>query len=142
MAPTREQTNRGSDAPEARCGINPIVEFSRAAPILRIFDEGKAREFYLDYLGMSVDFEHRFNPESPLYMQVTRGALVLHLSEHHGDGTPGTHVLVYTTGIAELHHELAAKDRIGRQMPGLERDDLGIWLQVVDPFGNVWRFLE
>lgn len=81
------------------------MEFDRAAPILRIFDEGNAREFYLDYLGMTVDFEHRFNPESPLYMQVTRGALVLHLSEHHADGTPGTHVLVDTTGVAELHHE-------------------------------------
>jgi hypothetical protein len=29
-------------------------------PILRSFDEAKAREFYIDYLGFSVDWEHRF----------------------------------------------------------------------------------
>jgi ribosomal-protein-alanine N-acetyltransferase len=119
-----------------------MVEFNLAAPILRFFDEDKAREFYVDYLAMKVDFEHRFDPDSPLYMQVSRGKLVLHLSEHHGDGTPGTHVLVYTTGLAELQAELAGKDRIGRQLPGLEQDDIGTWVQVTDPFGNVLRFLE
>jgi hypothetical protein len=32
------------------------VTFLRAIPILRIFDETKAREFYLGYLGFEVDF--------------------------------------------------------------------------------------
>jgi hypothetical protein len=27
-------------------------------------------------------------------------------------------------------------------LPGLERDDIGTWLQVIDPFGNTLRFLE
>ena len=38
-------------------------------PILRNFDEAKAREFYLGYLGFQVDWEHRFEPGMPLYMQ-------------------------------------------------------------------------
>ena len=66
----------------------------RAIPILRIFDEAKAREFYLGFLGFTVDWEHRFAPDLPLYMQVSRGGLVLHLSEHQGDATPGSTVLV------------------------------------------------
>ena len=33
----------------------------RSIPILRMFDVAKAREFYVEYLGFTVDFEHRFN---------------------------------------------------------------------------------
>jgi hypothetical protein len=29
-------------------------------PVLRCFDEAKTREFYLDFLGFKVDWEHRF----------------------------------------------------------------------------------
>jgi hypothetical protein len=32
---------------------------------------------------------HRFAPDLPLYMQVSRDGSVLHLSEHHGDCSPG-----------------------------------------------------
>lgn len=31
-------------------------------PILRIFDEAKAREFYVGFLGFTVDWKHRFEP--------------------------------------------------------------------------------
>ena len=55
-----------------------------AIPVFRIFSVEKAREFYLDFLGFKVDFEHRFEPELPLFMQVSRGDCVLQLSEHHG----------------------------------------------------------
>ena len=57
-------------------------------PILRIFDEDKAKEFYVDYLEFVVDWEHRFEEEMPLYMQISLDSIVLHLSEHHGDCTP------------------------------------------------------
>lgn len=63
---------------------------SRVIPILRIFDVAKAREFYVDYLGFSVDFEHRFHDNAPLYMGISRDGLVLHLSEHHGDPSTGS----------------------------------------------------
>jgi catechol 2,3-dioxygenase-like lactoylglutathione lyase family enzyme len=54
---------------------------SAAVPILRIFDRAKAREFYVDFLGFTVDWEHG-GDGSPLYTQVSRGGTVLHLSEH------------------------------------------------------------
>jgi hypothetical protein len=62
---------------------------SRVIPVLRIFSVDKAREFYLDYAGFHLGWEHRDEPNAPLYMQVSRDGLVLHLSEHHGDGSPG-----------------------------------------------------
>jgi hypothetical protein len=65
-----------------------------ATPILRIFDVAKAREFYVDYLGYAIDWEHRFERALPLYMQISRDDSTLHLSEHHGDGSPGQHLRV------------------------------------------------
>src|SRR6476660_956877 len=85
-------------------------EFLRTIPILRIFDEQKAREFYIDFMGFTVDFEHRFEENAPLYMQVHRGELVLHLSEHFGDCCPGSTVFVWMTGIEEFHQEIAGKN--------------------------------
>ena len=65
------------------------LNYIRTVPILRSFDEAKAREFYVDWLGFTVNWEHRFEPGMPLYMQVSRDGIVLHISEHHGDGSPG-----------------------------------------------------
>ena len=70
------------------------IEFGPTIPTLRVFDEAKTREFYVQFLGCAIDWEHRFEPGLPLYMQVSRGGLILHLSEHHGDGSAGAHVFV------------------------------------------------
>lgn len=110
--------------------------FGRVVPILRIFDIAKAREFYVDYLGFTVDWEHRFEANLPLYMQVSRGDLVLHLSEHHGDGSPGVRVRIETAGIEDLHRELVARD-YGYLRPGLGRAPWGErYVELIDPFGN------
>ena len=63
--------------------------FGKTVPILRMFDEAKAKEFYVDFLGFAIDWEHRFESGAPLYMQVSLGSFQLHVSEHYGDGTPG-----------------------------------------------------
>jgi hypothetical protein len=69
-----------------------VISFNSIIPVLRIFDIEKADEFYLSFLGFAVDWDHRFRPTGPLYRQISRGNLILHLSEHHGDGTPGVHL--------------------------------------------------
>jgi hypothetical protein len=93
--------------------------FLQTVPILLIFDEAKAREFYCDFLGFRIDWEHRFEPDLPLYMQVSRSGLVLHLSEHFGDCTPGSTVFVRMTGIDALQSELIAK-KYKNLRPGVE----------------------
>jgi catechol 2,3-dioxygenase-like lactoylglutathione lyase family enzyme len=119
-----------------------LVEFGSVVPILRIFDIPKALEFYRDYLGCSVDWEHRFAPAMPVYIQVSRGNLILHLSEHHGDGSPGIRVRIATTHIAALHAELQRKD-YHYLRPGLEEEPWGeTTLTLLDPFGNRLTFHE
>lgn len=100
------------------------MQFSSAIPVLRIFSEQKAKEFYVDFLGFTVGWEHRFEPDLPLYAEVRRGGLILHLSEHHGDATPGSTVFVPLEGIDALHAELNGK-RYPYARPGIERYDGG-----------------
>jgi catechol 2,3-dioxygenase-like lactoylglutathione lyase family enzyme len=118
------------------------LAYTRTVPILRSFDEAKAREFYVDFLGFAVDWVHRFDADAPLYMQVSRDGIVLHLSEHHGDATPGSRVRVEVTGLAALHAELAAKCYRNNR-PGLERPPWGgLEVTVTDPAGNRITFAE
>lgn len=106
-----------------------------AIPILRIYDIAKAKEFYVDFLGFKVDWEHRFDDDAPLYMQVSRSGVRLHLSEHYGDGTPGSAVYIRGMSIAALSAELAAKQaRFARPCPTDKEPT------ITDPFGNMLRF--
>jgi ribosomal-protein-alanine N-acetyltransferase len=114
----------------------------RTVPVLRIFDIVKAREFYLDYLGFTIDWEHRFADGLPAYLQISRGGLTLHLTEHPGDATPGSAVYVEADGVGELHAELRAKD-FPYLKPDLEDDArTGAALELIDPFGNRLRFVQ
>jgi hypothetical protein len=119
------------------------IKYLRTVPILRSFDEGKAREFYVDWLGFAVDWEHRFDSNAPLYMQVSRTGIVLHISEqHHGDGSPGSHVRVEIKGLREFHAELTAK-HYRNNRPGLETPEWGgLEMTVIDPVSNRITFAE
>ena len=57
------------------------MRFNSVIPILRSFDEAKAREFYCDFLGFTVDWTHRFADDMPLYMQFSRSCAVIHMPE-------------------------------------------------------------
>ena len=109
-------------------------------PVLRIFDLALAKAFYVDWLGFRVDWEHRFEPGAPVYLQVAREPVVLHLSEHYGDGSPGVSVLVETEGIEDLHRELQG---YRYYKPHIEETDWGSRvMKVLDPFGNRLTFTE
>jgi catechol 2,3-dioxygenase-like lactoylglutathione lyase family enzyme len=118
------------------------IEFTRIIPTFRIFSVEKAKEFYIGWLGFQVDWENQFEENTPWYIQVSRGNLVLHLSEHHGDGCPGATVFVDMKGVEEFHREIIAK-KYKYNRPGL---DLTPWntrcVTVNDPFGNRIRFSE
>ena len=111
-------------------------------PILRIFHVEKAKKFYVNFLGFTVDWEHRFDPKAPVYMQVSRGGCVLHLSEHHGDCCPGSTVFLRVTGLDDYHREITAKN-YGYLKPGVEKTFYNAkCMEVIDPFGNRIRFNE
>lgn len=118
-----------------------MISFEKSIPIFRMFDEQKAREFYLDFLGFSVEFEHRFEADLPLYMGISRNGLQLHLSEHHGDACPGATLFVPMSNIELLRDELKQK-HYGYGRPEIVQQDWGKILEVCDPFGNRIRFCE
>lgn len=111
-------------------------------PIFRMFDVAKAREFYLDYLGFKVVFEHRFGENFPLYMGLVRDGCRLHLSEHHGDCSPGAAVRIAVTDVEALHDEISRKDyRYAK--PGLNEAPWGgLEFSVTDPFSNRVTFFQ
>lgn len=118
------------------------ASFRQGIPILRIIDVEKAWEFYRGFLGFTVDWEHRYEPGAPLYAQVSRAGLALHLNEHYGDGSPGARVFVPTTGLQTLRDELRAK-AYNYARPGIRQLFPGLRvMDVADPFGNVLRFGE
>jgi catechol 2,3-dioxygenase-like lactoylglutathione lyase family enzyme len=118
------------------------ISFTGVIPVLRIFDIAKADEFYQGFLGFSVDWDHRYEPNTPLYRQISRGDLILHLSEHHGDGSPGARLRVMMKGVRVFHDEIASK-RYRYMHPGLETTPWGtLETGVIDPFGNLIRFCE
>jgi hypothetical protein len=122
--------------------MTETVTFGQLIPVLRIFDIAKADEFYLGYLGFQVDWNHRFDENAPLYRQISRGNLLLHLSEHHGDGCPGARLRVMMRGVEAFHKELASKEyrymRPGLQPTPWKTLETG----VIDPFGNSICFCE
>jgi catechol 2,3-dioxygenase-like lactoylglutathione lyase family enzyme len=117
------------------------VRFGQTCPIMRIFDEAKAREFYVEFLGFNLDWEHRFGENFPLYAQVSRAGLSLHLSGHHGDASPGSTAFVRMEGVHAYQKELARKDyAFGK--PGVEDMLWGLVMTVTDPFSNRIRFCQ
>jgi hypothetical protein len=117
------------------------MAFEGTAPILRILDESKAKEYYLGFLGFKLDWEHRFGDNFPLYAQVSRSGLTLHLSEHHGDASPGSTVFVTMRGLREYQRELTQKD-YKNMKPSIEDLAWGMVMNVTDPFSNRIRFCE
>jgi catechol 2,3-dioxygenase-like lactoylglutathione lyase family enzyme len=114
-----------------------------ATPILRIFDYHKAIEFYRDWLGFSVDWEHRFGENSPVYMGISLQGIELHLSEHHGDSTPGARVYISDfKDLSEYHKSLLEKNYTYNR-PGISREEWNpknLCMEAIDPFGNRLTF--
>lgn len=114
----------------------------KVIPVLRIFDYAKALEFCRDWLGFKIEWEHTFEENLPVYMEATKDGTTLHLSEHHGDGTPGTRVFIWCTGVREYHEELIKK-KYKYNKPGIEKTFYGaLSFVVVDPFNNQISFNE
>lgn len=123
-------------------GRHEVSMKCQVIPILRIFDEEKAKDFYLGFLGMKLDWAHRFEPGFPIYMQVSKGDLVLHLSEHSGDCTPGSKVFVNVEDLDALYREVSSRQYTYCK-PGIEQAPWGgRCFTVTDPFSNKVLFNE
>ena len=118
------------------------MTLSDTTPVFRIFDEAKAKEFYVDFLGFRVEWEHRFEDGLPLYFEVSRDDVTIHLTEHHADCCPGAAVRLETDNLTELHEELGKKD-YGFARPEIDDTPWGTKeMSVKDPFGNRLTFVD
>ncbi len=116
------------------------MSFSKPTPILRSFDEAKAKEFYVDFLGFNIDWEHRFEDGFPLYMQISKGDCIIHISEHHGDCSPGAALRIDTDELDAFQQQLLAK-RYKYARPGIIDKPWGTReMTIADPFGNKLTF--
>lgn len=105
-------------------------------PILRSFDEAKAREFYVDFLGFEIFFEHRFAPDTPLYMGVILDRCALHISEHHGDACPGAAIRIEVDDVDAYCRALNDK-RYKNARPEVMEQSWGYRdMAIDDPAGN------
>lgn len=118
------------------------MSLGEPVPVLRIFDEGKAKEFFVDFLGFTVEWKHRFEEGIPLYLEVVKDDCTIHLSEHHGDCCPGAAVRIGTSDLNGLHMELNAK-KYGFSRPSIVDTPWGTKeMSIEDPCGNRLTFID
>ena len=104
-----------------------------ATPILYAVDATASAEWY-GKLGFEIDFIHRFDDHSPLFVGIKSETAGLMLSEHRGDARP--HGLVYVT-VDDLDEAASA---VG--VP-VELQEWGIReAHAVDPSGNRVRVAQ
>jgi catechol 2,3-dioxygenase-like lactoylglutathione lyase family enzyme len=104
-------------------------------PCLRITDYATARAFYVDGLGFTIDWEHRFEPHLPVFLQLTRGDLTFYLSEHAGDLKPGGLVYLYVPDVDAWYAEITARG-VACLYPPTDQPWGNRDVRVRDPFGN------
>ena len=113
-------------------------EIRSSIPVLRMLDEAKAKAFYLDYLGFEVDWEGRFNPTAPLYMQIHLGEAIIHLNGHAEEDAPISQVNIPVVGLEKYCQYLITKGAdypkpcvVDPRFRGRNTD-----MNIDDPFGN------
>ena len=106
---------------------------------LRITDYARSQAFYVDGLGFQIDWEHRFKPHLPVFMQISREGLAFFLTEHSGDCAVGGLLHLYVSDVdawyAEFQHTgVPVQEPPNESIQGL-RD-----MTIIDPDGNKLRF--
>ena len=111
----------------------------RVIPQLRSTNWDRTRAFYEDGLGFRVQWEHRFEPDFPVFAQVSRDGLSLFLTEHSGDCQVGGAVYIVVDDLDALYREITQ-----RNVPVAEPPQETPWgtreMCVIDPDGNRLRF--
>jgi uncharacterized glyoxalase superfamily protein PhnB len=108
----------------------------RLTPVLRMFDLDKALEFYVSFLGFEEKFRHQFEPGLPVYMGIERDGVFIHLSEHFGDASPGSHVRIEADDVGAFCAQLNEK-RYRNARPSITAQPWGNReMTIADPFGN------
>src|SRR5436309_10195887 len=90
----------------------------RVFPQLRMTNWQRTRAFYVDGLGFSVDWEHRFEPGLPVFAQLTRDGLSLFMTEHAGDCQVGGAAYLVVDDVDALFREIGRRGIQPAEPPG------------------------
>ena len=112
----------------------------RVIPTFRITSEPRSKACYLDRLGFSLEWEHRFEPNFPVFLSIARDGMQLYLSEHAGDCQVGGLVHFLIEDVDAWCGEFQER---GVPITEAPNNDLGFRnMTVTDPDGNQLRFME
>ena len=108
---------------------------SAAVPTLRISEYEGAKRFYVAGLGFGIDWEWRDEPGSPVFLQISREGLRLYLSQHEGDGSPGTLVHLYVPDVDAWQLTMLRRGVVA-EAPPVDQPWGNREMRVRDPDGN------
>lgn len=104
-------------------------------PILRVEAADVAVKWY-ELLGFTAQWEHRFEPHLPAFVEVMRGQVRLFLSEHEGDARPGTLIYLRVDDVDTIAAEFGMRPESNPWAREIElRDPDGNRLRVGTPLG-------
>ncbi|MGH9201200.1 MAG: glyoxalase superfamily protein [Vicinamibacterales bacterium] len=120
------------------CGGVPV---QGALATLRITNYAASKAFYVDKLNFRIDWEHRFKPHFPVFMQVSREGLTFFLTEHAGDCPVGGLLHLYVTDVDTWYAELAQQGIAVQEPPNESLQGLRA-MTLIDPDGNKLRICK
>jgi len=107
----------------------------RVMPTLRITNYATSNKFYTAGLGFQIDWEHRFEPGFPVFMQVSRDGLAFFLTEHTGDCPVGGLIHLYVPDVDAWFGEFRQKGVAVKEPPNEGLQGLRS-MTVLDPDRN------
>ncbi len=108
-------------------------------PQFRMMDAERSVPFYVGGLGFEIDWEHRYEPGFPLFMQLTREGQTIFLTEHAGDCEVGGAAYFVVPDVDACYDTFVAGGVTTLSRP--EDTPYGTReMMVTDPDGNRLRF--
>ena len=77
--------------------------------MLRVANARLSEKLFRDVFGFETTWEHDPGDGQPVFIEVVRDAVAIHLSEHEGDGPIGIQVYVNVSDAKALHDEFDSR---------------------------------
>lgn len=110
----------------------------KVIPAFRITDYKRSKVFYVEGMGFQIDWEHRFEPDFPVFVQITKDEMTIYLTEHTGDCETGGLIHLFVPDVDQWYDELKHKDILISEPPNENLEGLRM-MTVIDPDGNQLR---
>ena len=108
-------------------------------PQLRVTRMATSLPFYRDGMGFTVDWQHQFKPNFPLFIQLTRQGQTIFLTEHAGDCLVGGAVYFKVPDVDACYRDFIARGLVSTGPPG-DTSWGSREMAFKDPDGNRLRF--